>query len=263
MLENLEPGLLRANVVGRHVMFVALAASILIHSGFIVATLALMRSTRQVPPPHNRYLYVTLTSAGPAISASAGRYFVSSNQKHDMHLAKVPRDVAPIRRAIHRVTKHIPRVARLTSPVAKSSSRLKSGPAASVVAKADASTKARIFLKDEGRGPGSQAGAARGEDSAGSVSGAIVYQAPVLLSSVIPGYPENARRLGIEGQVVLRFVIDQSGRVERDIEVVTSLPMLDQAAIDAVRQWRFSPARDRDGNPVRVLVSVPLQFTLR
>jgi protein TonB len=62
---------------------------------------------------------------------------------------------------------------------------------------------------------------------------------------------------------VLRFIVDQSGRVEREIEVVTSLPMLDQAAIEAVRQWRFSPGRDRDGKAVRVLVSVPLQFTLR
>jgi len=140
---------------------------------------------------------------------------------------------------------------------------VKSTPAPSVLAKADATNKARNLLKGEGESSGSRAGGSSGKGSAGSVSGAVVYQAPVLLSSIIPRYPERARRLGIEGQVVLRFVVDQLGRVERDIQVVTSLPMLDQAAIDAVRQWRFSPGRDRNGNPVRVLVSVPMQFTLR
>jgi protein TonB len=251
--------LLRSNVAGRHVVFVAVAASILVHAGFLVATLALMRASRRAPPPHNRYLYVTLASVTRGISASAGGYSRRSGQEHDMHLPKVSR----VRRAVRRVTKHLPRAAGLTFSVARSSTTLKSSPASSVVAKANASNTARIFSKDGGTTSSSQTGEARGEDSAGSVSGVVVYQAPVLLSSVIPGYPESARRLGIEGQVVLRFVVDQSGRVDRDIEVVTSLPMLDQAAIDAVRQWRFSPARDRDGNPVRVLVSVPLQFTLR
>lgn len=261
--EKPEVGLLQSIVVGRHVTFVAAAASIFIHAGFIVATLALMRPPRQVPPPYNRYLYVTLTFARPGISASAGGYSGRSGQERDIHLPKVSRDDAHLRRVVGRVTKHLPRVAGLIFPAAKSSAPLKSSPAASVAAKANASNKARIFLKDEGDASDSRTGEARGEDSAGSISGTVVYQAPVLLSSVIPGYPENARRLGIEGQVVLRFVVDQSGRVERDIEVVTSLRMLDQAAIDAVRQWCFSPARDRDGNPVRVLVSVPLQFTLR
>jgi TonB family protein len=131
------------------------------------------------------------------------------------------------------------------------------------MAKADASNKARIFLKDAGHASDSHLGESRGEGSAGSVFGTMVYQAPVLLFRVIPGYPESARRLGVEGPVVLRFVVDQFGRVEGDIEVVTSLPMLDKVAIDAVRQWRFSPGRDRDGNPVRVQVSIPIQFTLR
>jgi len=39
--------------------------------------------------------------------------------------------------------------------------------------------------------------------------------------------------------------------------------MLDQAAIDALRRWRFSPGRDREGSAVRVLLEVPLRFTLR
>jgi protein TonB len=118
-------------------------------------------------------------------------------------------------------------------------------------------------LKGEQKSSGSQVRDFGGKRSFGSVSGTDVYQPPILLSRAIPVYPERARRLGLEGQVVLRFVVDQSGRVEREIEVVSSLPMFDQASIDAVRQWRFSPGRDRIGNPVRVLVTVPVKFTLR
>ncbi|MBV8362332.1 MAG: TonB family protein, partial [Deltaproteobacteria bacterium] len=97
---------------------------------------------------------------------------------------------------------------------------MKSMPARSVVAKLDTINKSSVFLKGEGDSSGSQAGESSGKGWAGSVSGAAVYQAPVLLSSTIPGYPERARRLGIEGQVVLRFIVDQSGMVEGDIQVV-------------------------------------------
>jgi protein TonB len=51
--------------------------------------------------------------------------------------------------------------------------------------------------------------------------------------------------------------------VEHEIKVIESIPILDQAAISAVRQWRFTPGRDRNGTPVRVLLQVPLRFMLR
>ena len=58
-------------------------------------------------------------------------------------------------------------------------------------------------------------------------------------------------------------VVDASGKVEDNIQVLDSIPMLDQAAIDAVNQWRFTPARDADGTPVRVSLEVRVPFTLR
>jgi len=258
--EKPEPGLLRSNVAGRHVMFATMAVSLLIHAGFIAATFALMLASRQVPPPYSRDIYVTLASGGPGISAGDGSYSGSGQERH-MHLPKVSSDIGRLHRAVRQITTHLPKVARLAPSGAKPSTVVTAG-AAPAFANADTSDSARIFLGHEGNDSGAQTGWAGGEGSAGSVSAAAV-QAPVLVARVIPNYPEGARRLGIEGEVVLQFVVDQSGRVERKIEVVASLPMLDQAAIDAVRQWRFSPGRDRDGNPVRVLVSVPLQFTLR
>ena len=90
-----------------------------------------------------------------------------------------------------------------------------------------------------------------------------VDEPPVLLSSVVPAYPEDARRRRIEGEVVLQVVVDRNGRVENSIKVIKSIPMLDRAAIDAVRKWRFSPGRNRDGTAVRVLLEIPLRFILR
>jgi protein TonB len=60
--------------------------------------------------------------------------------------------------------------------------------------------------------------------------------APQPLQQVVPDYPNAARRQGIEGRVVLRAVIDRWGRVEDSIQVIESIPILDRAAMDALRQ---------------------------
>lgn len=74
-------------------------------------------------------------------------------------------------------------------------------------------------------------------------------------------YPEMARRAGIEGRVVVQFIIDKEGYV-RDPQVVRSLGGgLDEAAIEAVKQVRFTPGMQR-GRPVRVKYTIPVQFRL-
>ena len=67
---------------------------------------------------------------------------------------------------------------------------------------------------------------------------------------------------GIQGQVVLRATVDRDGNIEREVQVVRSIPLLDDAAIDALRGWRFRPGRDREGRAVRVVVEVPVRFQL-
>jgi periplasmic protein TonB len=88
------------------------------------------------------------------------------------------------------------------------------------------------------------------------------YQ-PRPISKVMPQYPPVARLRGIEGQVLLEATVAPDGRVEPDIAIIESIPLLDTAAISAVRQWRFQPARDRDGAPLRVTFRVPVRFVLR
>lgn len=77
-----------------------------------------------------------------------------------------------------------------------------------------------------------------------------------------PEYTEEARRLGLAGDVVLEIVVRQDGSVG-DVRVMKGLGAgLERRAIDAVRQWRFSPAR-RHGTPVDVVVEVAVEFKLR
>lgn len=78
---------------------------------------------------------------------------------------------------------------------------------------------------------------------------------------VEPEYPDFARKAGIEGQVLLKLLVNEEGRVV-DITVVKSLhELLDVAAIKAVSQWRYSPAKQRD-QPVKVWVVQPVRFSL-
>jgi protein TonB len=83
-----------------------------------------------------------------------------------------------------------------------------------------------------------------------------------VLREVRPDYTEDARRQGIEGDVVLEIVVRADGSVG-DVRIVNGLGAgLDRRAVDAVRQWRFSPAR-RFGTPVDVMVEVAVEFKLR
>lgn len=108
-----------------------------------------------------------------------------------------------------------------------------------------------------GIGPGSGGGTGGGPYRPGS---GIV--APGLLREVKPDYTEEARRRGVEGDVVLEIVVRSDGGVG-SVKVLQGLGSgLDQRAIDAVRQWRFSPAR-RLGTPVDVVVEVAVEFKLR
>jgi protein TonB len=85
-------------------------------------------------------------------------------------------------------------------------------------------------------------------------------QAPRKIVNVPPRYPAHAQAARIEGVVVLDAVIDTTGRVI-DVRVTRSVQMLDQAAVEAVRQWRFTPTL-LNGEPVSILLTVTVRFTL-
>ena len=86
-------------------------------------------------------------------------------------------------------------------------------------------------------------------------------QPPVKVKDVRPVYPQDARDAGVQGVVVIDIRIEPDGRVG-SAKVLRSVPMLDQAALDAVRQWEFTPTL-LNGVPVPVMMTVTVQLTVR
>ncbi len=85
---------------------------------------------------------------------------------------------------------------------------------------------------------------------------------PVKTSGPMPMYPEAARRARIQGVVIIECVIGTDGRT-RDHVVLKGLPLgLTEAALEAVRSWRFDPGT-LDGKPVDVIYSLRVTFTLQ
>ena len=81
---------------------------------------------------------------------------------------------------------------------------------------------------------------------------------PKKIADVRPAIPEDAARAGIRGVVIMEVTIDVDGTV-KDARVLRSIPMLDAAALDAVRQWRYEPTTI-DGKSVPVIMTVTIAF---
>jgi len=155
---------------------------------------------------------------------------------------------------------------------------------------ADIEVPREVPLKPEARDPDAeQAGSATGSDFGvaegmeegqeggvvggvpGGVLGGVVGgtgdgavldydQAPRPIKITRPQYPQEAFVKKIEGVVELEILIDSTGHVVR-ARVVKSVPLLDAAAIQTVKQWVFSPAI-KDGRPVATIASAPVTFRI-
>jgi len=87
-----------------------------------------------------------------------------------------------------------------------------------------------------------------------------VEELPEAITKVSPSYPDDARKKGVDGTVMVQALVGTDGLV-KDVKVVKSIPLLDEAAMACVRQWRFKPSMSH-GNPVAVWVGVPIKFSL-
>ena len=120
-----------------------------------------------------------------------------------------------------------------------------------------------------GTGIGSGRGSGLGEGWGGGTGGGAYrpgngVETPRLLREVKPQYTAQAMRAKIQGEVLLECIVQPDGQVG-NIRVVRSLDAafgLDQEAIKAARQWRFAPGT-KQGQPVAVLVTIAIAFTLR
>jgi protein TonB len=108
--------------------------------------------------------------------------------------------------------------------------------------------------------PGGVLGGVLGGTGAGPVPERDVDRGPRPLRLTRPDYPQEAFVKKIEGTVVIEIVIDARGHVVH-ARVVRSVPLLDQAALECVRQWLFEPAI-KAGRPVASLATAPVHFRI-
>ena len=87
-----------------------------------------------------------------------------------------------------------------------------------------------------------------------------VEELPEAVTRVAPTYPDLARSAGVDGTVMVQALVGKDGKV-KDVRVVKSIPMLDESAKAAVKQWVFKPALSNN-KPVAVWVGVPVKFSL-
>jgi TonB family protein len=86
-------------------------------------------------------------------------------------------------------------------------------------------------------------------------------KAPKKLHDVRPAYPPMAQSERVQGVVIVEAVLDATGRVA-DVRVLRSIPLLDEAALEAVRQWQFEPPLV-DGQPRAVMMTATVNFKLQ
>ena len=86
-------------------------------------------------------------------------------------------------------------------------------------------------------------------------------KAPARTKYVVPDYPALARSVKAEGVVIIEAIIGADGRVEQT-RVIKSRPLLDEAALAAVRAWEYTPTL-LNGRPTPVIMTVTVQFSLK
>ena len=93
------------------------------------------------------------------------------------------------------------------------------------------------------------------------VRAVFTVRTPMKLRHVDPVYPPIAQSARVQGIVIIEATIGEDGQVI-DARILRSVPLLDQAALDAVRQWQFTPSI-LNGVPVPVIMTVTVNFTLK
>lgn len=214
----------------------------------------------ELPVPIERLVWVE--PAPPAIGMAGGVWSSATQSAAAPSAEPAPAPAVPARsaRAVRGAAaqskeRPLPRIVRAPA-------RVKEPAAPSDAAGAAPDPTAAGPGRSDGASTGTGEGVTGGLGEAPLALGAVA-RPPELVERVTPEYPARARALEVEGQVVLEMVIDRDGRPEADVRVIRSVPMLDAAALAAVRQWRFRPARDVEGRAVRVIMQVPVRFELR
>jgi protein TonB len=280
---------------------VPLTASGLLHAAFGIVMLTALGVTSQAkvePEPSTPVRLVFLVKPGPGGGGGGGGLRQLSRERPALLKGtSALKSPVPVERVVRRPAPELPKpptpvpeVRPVERPVEPPPPVAKPDPippvlAPVVSAPAEPKEQAGVLTpstpaansQGAGTGGGSGTGSGRGigegtgpgiGDGTGGGAGGGPYRpgsgitAPTILQEVKPDYTEDARRRSLSGDVVLEIVVRSDGRVGA-VRIVQGLGAgLDQRAVEAVRQWRFAPAR-RFGTPVDVLVEVAVEFRLR
>ena len=112
------------------------------------------------------------------------------------------------------------------------------------------------------RPPAVAAPLSTGQTQTGPIHVGGMVEPARLIRKVTPAFPPSAKAQGIEGSVTIEAIIDKAGFIASARAVGGSRPELAQAALDAVQQWQYTPAR-LNGEPVDVLTEITVSFTLQ
>ena len=130
-------------------------------------------------------------------------------------------------------------------------------------ASAQKSQTATMSQNSTETGGGTAQGTARTMGDLSVYAEDVVDQRPSISRRVMPEYPNKARRMNMQGQVVVQLVVDVSGKPQQ-CTMYSSSPtgVFDEAALAAARRTRFLPGKVR-GQPVNTIVLIPYKFSLR
>ena len=251
----------------------AIGASVLSHAAFLILLLVMFRLAPErmqsaILPDRLPDDIVWLADPGPGGGGGGGNQApepprkaeAPGEQKITVPAVKEPEPVPEI------VENEPPPLDQLNIPVQTMASDLLAPPAPGALT-GDTTSTSTGSGRGTGAGPGQ--GSGLGPGSGGGTGGGVFrpgngVELPQLVRQVKPSYTSEAMRAKVQGVVLLECVVQTDGGVG-NCNVQKSLDNtfgLDQEAIRAARQWRFRPGT-RFGEPVPVLVTIELTFTLR
>jgi TonB family protein len=119
----------------------------------------------------------------------------------------------------------------------------------------DAAPYIFVFVEPEVPGEGNWGGAHSGKEPG--------ITQPVLEQGPQPVYPAEAKNKKITGTVLIDLLVGTDGKVEDAMAIEYPELSLAQSAIEALKSWKFQPAHDEKGNPLRVKCTVEINFKLK
>ncbi|MBF5042956.1 energy transducer TonB [Aggregicoccus sp. 17bor-14] len=239
----------------------ALAVAAVVHAGLFAALLAVRPAPREAVAPDapELVLYAFAPPPPPPAGGPAGHALAAPRPV--VHARAAPRPLVP-----KKLAQAAPVKAPEPEPV-KAPEPEPAAPAQVAAATAAPTLGAGGSSSALGMAGGAQGGVVGGQ--LGGVAGAPlqlkqVKQRPQLLAQLALRYPRQAKADGITGTVLVSFIIGADGHVEEaHTRVLRSIPALDAAAVEAVNRLRFTPGLGPEGRPVRVLATLPIDFSLR